>query len=103
VLEDTGLPRPESQDVEDFALVISEEQIEQADGDVIFVTWYGPAEDTTQAAFTENPLWETLSAVEAGRVYEVPDDTWMLGIGIGAASIVLDELEGHLADAYGTE
>ena len=103
VLQDTGLRRPESQDVDDFALVISEEQIEQADGDVIFVTWYGPAEETTQSAFTENPLWDTLSAVEAGRVYEVPDDTWMLGIGIGAAGIVLDELETHLADAYGTE
>lgn len=100
VLEDTGLPRPESQDVDDFALVISEEQIELADGDVIFVTWYGPAEETSQAAFTENPLWGTLSAVEAGRVYEVPDDTWMLGIGIGAANVVLDELESHLADAY---
>ena len=103
VLTDTGLPRPESQDVDDFALVISEEQIEQADGDVIFVTWYGPAEETTQSAFTENPLWETLTAVEEGRVYEVPDDTWMLGIGIGAATIVLDELEAYLSDAYRAE
>ena len=83
--------------------MISDEQIEQADGDVIFVTWYGPAEETTQSAFTENPLWETLTAVEEGRVYEVPDDTWMLGIGIGAATIVLDELEAYLSDAYRAE
>lgn len=93
VLEDVGLPRPESQDVDDFALVISEEQIDLADADVIFVTWYGPVADTTQPAFTSNPLWERLSAVQAGDVHEVPDDTWMLGIGVGAAGVVLGDLE----------
>lgn len=98
VLEDVGLPRPESQDVDEFALVISEEQIELADGDVIFVTSYGPAEETFEGEFTDNPLWERLSAVQADRVFEVPDDTWMLGIGIGAAGVVLDDLERHLVD-----
>lgn len=93
LLDDVGLPRPESQDVEDFALVISEEQIALADAEVIFVTWYGPAEDTTRPVFTSNSLWERLSAVRAGNVHEVPDDTWMLGIGLGAANIVLDGLE----------
>jgi iron complex transport system substrate-binding protein len=96
VLEDVGLPRPESQDVDDFALVISEEQIELADGDVIFVTSYGPAEESTQGEFTTNPLWDRLTAVQAGQVYEVPDDTWMLGIGVGAANVVLDDLERRL-------
>lgn len=99
VLEDVGLPRPESQDVDDFALVVSEEQIDLADGDVIFVTSYGPTEESTQPEFTSNPLWQNLSAVEEQRVYEVPDDTWMLGIGIGAADIVLDDLERYLVGA----
>ncbi|MQA00238.1 MAG: ABC transporter substrate-binding protein [Dehalococcoidia bacterium] len=93
VLEDVGLPRPAPQDVDDFALVISEEQIHLADGELIFVTWYGPAEDTTRASFTSNPLWERLEGVQAGHVHEAPDDTWMLGIGIGAANVVLDDLE----------
>ncbi|MGH2381203.1 MAG: ABC transporter substrate-binding protein [Candidatus Limnocylindria bacterium] len=99
VLDDVGLPRPESQDADDFALVISEEQIALADGDVIFVTSYGPTDESTQPEFTSNPLWDNLGAVEAGQVYEVPDDTWMLGIGIGAANIVLDDLERYLVSA----
>jgi iron complex transport system substrate-binding protein len=100
VLDDVGVPRPESQDVDDFALTISEERIGLADGDLVFVTWYGPSEDTTREAFTTNALWENLGAVEEGRVYEVPDDTWMLGIGVGAANIVLRDIEELLlADA----
>ena len=99
VLEDVGLQRPESQDVDEFALEIGEEQIGLADGDVIFVSWYGPSADTTRPAFTSNPLWQNLAAVRAGRIYEVPDDTWMLGIGIGAANRVLDDLERILLKA----
>lgn len=65
---------------------------------MIFVTWYGPDQETTRPAFTSNPLWNRLAAVQAGNVHEVPDDTWMLGIGIGAANIVLGNLERLLAD-----
>lgn len=93
ILDDVGLPRPEPQDVDDFALEISAEQLEQADGDIIFTTHYGPADDTTKGALTTNPLWDRLGAVERGDVYEVPDDYWMLGIGIGAANLVLDDIE----------
>ncbi|MBW3558081.1 MAG: iron-siderophore ABC transporter substrate-binding protein [Actinobacteria bacterium] len=96
VLEDVGLPRPPSQDVDDFALEISAEQLEQADADVIFVTNYGPAEETTKGELTSNPVWGTLSAVQEDDVYEVPDDYWMLGIGIQAANLVLDDIEEHL-------
>ncbi len=93
VLADVGLPRPPSQDVEDFAAEISAEQLEQADADIIFTTHYGPIDDTTKNELTSNPLWENLTAVQSGAVYEVPDDHWMLGIGIRAANLVLDDLE----------
>jgi len=96
VLEDLGLPRPPSQDVDDFALTISAEQLAQADADVIFTTHYGPAEDTTEGALTSNPLWSSLGAVQAGDVHAVADDHWMLGIGIGAAQLVLDDVEALL-------
>ena len=95
ILEDVGLPRPPSQDVDDFAATISAEQLEMADADIVFTTHYGPADDTTKTELTTNPLWDQLSAVQAGDVYEVPDDHWMLGIGIGAANLVLDDIE-HL-------
>lgn len=98
ILDDVGLPRPESQDVDDFAATISAEQLEMADADIIFTTHYGPADDTTKTELTTNPLWGQLSAVRAGDVYEVPDDRWMLGIGIGAANLVLDDIEALLLD-----
>ena len=98
ILEDVGLPRPPSQDVDDFAATISAEQLDMADADIIFTTHYGPAEDTTKAQLTTSPLWGLLSAVQQGDVYEVPDDHWMLGIGIGAANLVLDDIEALLLD-----
>ncbi|MGH3665078.1 MAG: ABC transporter substrate-binding protein [Egibacteraceae bacterium] len=93
ILDDVGLPRPEAQDVEDFALYPSEEQIELMAGDVIFYTHYGPAEETTLPAITSNPLWQSLDAVERGRAYNVPEDHWIVGIGVQAADLVLDDLE----------
>jgi len=99
VLDDIGLPRPPSQDVAAFAAEISAEQLEQADADVIFTTHYGPADETTKGELTSNPVWQNLSAVRAGAVQEVPDDYWMLGIGIQAANKVLDDIERLLLEA----
>jgi len=93
ILQDAGLPRPPAQDVHEFALYPSGEQVGLMDGDVIFHSHYGPAEDTTEAAITGGRLWQRLRAVRAGRVHEVPEGHWMLGIGIGAAQLVLDDLE----------
>lgn len=96
VLDDVGLPRPESQDVDEFALEISPELIEQADADIIFTTHYGAADESTRAEITGNPLWDTLGAVQRGDVYDVADDHWMLGIGIRAANLVLDDIDALL-------
>lgn len=101
ILDDVGLPRPPSQDVNDFAADISAEQLEMADADIIFTTHYGPAEDTTKTELTTNPLWDQLTAVQQGDVYQVADDHWMLGIGIGAANLVLDDIESLLLEQQG--
>lgn len=98
VLEDVGLPRPPAQDVDDFAAEISLEHIPDMDGDVIFTTVYGPAEDTQQQEATDLSLWQDLDAVRQGAVHSVPDDYWMLGIGVGAANLVLDDLETTLLE-----
>lgn len=97
ILDDVGLPRPPAQDVDDFAAIVGDESIPAMAGDVIFTTSYGPRQDTDYARVTDTALWQDLDAVEAGRVYDVPDDYWMLGIGIGAANLVLDDLEAYLA------
>lgn len=94
VLEDVGFARPPVQQVEDETFVeVSAEQLAKADGDVIFISSYGPADETDQPAVTNSPLWQSLDAVQAGKVQPVSDDHWMLGIGIGAADLVLDDLE----------
>ena len=97
ILEDAGLPRPPSQDVEDFAIRnASSELIPEMGGDVIFVTAFGSEEETTLQEITSDPLWQQLEAVQQGRVYEVSDDLWMLGIGYTAANGVMDELSRYL-------
>jgi iron complex transport system substrate-binding protein len=99
VLQDAGLPRPEVQDVEDFALYLSDmEGIPQMDGDVIFVTTYGEESEMAKADYLASPLWQQLEAVQEGAVYEVPDSYWMLGIGMLAANQVIDDLFDYLAD-----
>lgn len=103
ILEDVGLPRPESQDVEDFALLnVSAEAIPDMDGDVIFTTVYGEESDTAKAQVESDPLWQNLQAVQQGRVYEVSDDLWMLGLGYTAAEGVLADLERYILGSEAT-
>jgi iron complex transport system substrate-binding protein len=103
VLEDAGLPRPEPQDVEDFALMeVSKEAIPKMDGDVIFTTVFGNEEETAAQEITSDQLWQQLDAVQNERVYRVSDDLWMLGIGYTAANGVLDDLNKYLVREGGT-
>ncbi|TDD15837.1 iron-siderophore ABC transporter substrate-binding protein [Kribbella turkmenica] len=91
VLEDAGLARPKSQDVEDFALEISPERIKDADADAIFVTVYADEKGLsakTAAQFEANPLWKPL----APKVHEVDDTTWMTGVGLQGAWHILTDL-----------
>lgn len=92
VIDDIGFARPESQRSEEFMLTISQEQIDLVDGDVIFVSYYGDPGETEMSAFLDSPLWQTLSAVQNGNVYEVDDDHWFLGIGFLGANRIFDDL-----------
>ncbi len=98
-ISDVGLPHPPiTNEVSKINVDLSAEQIPQADGDVVFVSAYGPKEDTPHAQVTGGPLWPQLRAAKAGRIHEVNDDTWFLGLGVGAANLVLDDLERLLPD-----
>ena len=98
VLEDVGLPRPPAQNVDAFGLLnLSAEAIPKMDGDAMFVTVYGNERDTAKEEITSNPLWQRLGAVRDGRVHEVSDDLWMLGLGYTAANGVVNDLEKNLA------
>jgi iron complex transport system substrate-binding protein len=99
VLEAVGLGRPESQQgTEDTWLPLSSEELGTVDGDVIFVTlWSGSTQEDLDALLTD-PLWGTLSAVQANKVYLVPDEYWMTAIGYLAANLILDDLQAYLVE-----
>ncbi|MEV5243088.1 iron-siderophore ABC transporter substrate-binding protein [Streptomyces cinnamoneus] len=92
VLSDVGLRRPESQDVDKPMLEVSPEQIDKADADLVFVTVADDPKKTQQDAVQENPLWKGLGAVTNDKVFQVPDETWMSGIGVQAANRVVDDI-----------
>ncbi|MFF5501950.1 ABC transporter substrate-binding protein [Streptomyces roseolus] len=96
ILEDAGMPRPKNQQVNDLAVEVSPEKIDQADADWIFTGVYGDAKATKKDAAQGNPLWKNLEAVKAGRAKDVPDETWYLGLGVTAANSVLDDLRADL-------
>lgn len=102
ILEDAGLSRPPSQDLDleqtkalEFSPIqypISKEVIDKADGDAVFVVvgnWDLEIKDVL-ASLTADPLWSKLDAVQQGKVYEVGD--YWVGSGPIAANAVLDDL-----------
>jgi iron complex transport system substrate-binding protein len=104
ILTDLGLPRPDSQNVDDFALLNqSLETLGQfADADFIFVSPALGENDAFAQEMLEGPLWQSLSAVQAGNYQVVLDDVWMAGIGYVAAQTIMDEIEAALAGAATT-
>lgn len=112
VLQDAGLSRPEAQDIDadaakarfgnEIQTSISRELLSQADGDVIFL-WTGEntAEATESAqkklqSLQQDPLWQQLKAVQAGRVYGVP--SYWIGSGPIAANRIIDDLFKYLVN-----
>lgn len=98
VMKDAGLPRPAVQDKDVFMEKATEERIPDLDADVMFFTQYRGADgaDTLVTKLQKHALWSQLNVVKAGKVYEVPDDYWMLGIGVVAAQKVQDDLFKYL-------
>ncbi|HYG57641.1 MAG TPA: iron-siderophore ABC transporter substrate-binding protein [Symbiobacteriaceae bacterium] len=92
IIKEAGLARPESQDKDAVFAKVTEEQIPDMDGDAIFVLYYGKAKGDSLAKFFKNPLWAQLNAVKAGKVFDVDDGHWGLGLGPMAANLVLDDL-----------
>ncbi|WP_156292107.1 ABC transporter substrate-binding protein [Oceanobacillus salinisoli] len=100
ILEEIGLARPESQDVDDFAATgVTKERINEMDGDVIFYFTYNVEDGDGQQVEDEwinDPLWNNLSAVQAGKAYEVSDTIWNTAGGVLAAHIMLDDIKEKL-------
>ncbi|MFF3228155.1 ABC transporter substrate-binding protein [Nocardia suismassiliense] len=97
ILADIGLPRPANQNVDELAVEVSKENIDQAAGDWIFYSSYGADVSPDQKAVTEGPIWRNMSAVKAGHAIAVDDEVWFLGLGPIGAMRVLDDLGKFLA------
>jgi len=93
LLTDLGFPRPESQNVDDFAAEVGLEQLEQANADVIVVAVFDALKNTNADAVLSSPVWKQLPGVQSGKVHRVDDQTWVGGIGYHAAFAVMDQIE----------
>jgi len=93
ILSDVGLQRPQSQGINPPAIPLSEEKLDVADGDVMFVMAHG-GNDTGERDFNriqQSPLWKKLKAVQNNRVYYVDPIVWR-GRNPFAADAVIDDL-----------
>jgi iron complex transport system substrate-binding protein len=103
ILADAGLSRPPSQRGERFSKSISKEQLQLADGDVIFV-WTNENnfqnEREAQMAIEQlqdDRLWSKLEAVQQDQIYAVNGNYW-IGSGPIAANLVVDDLFRYLVE-----
>lgn len=72
--------------------------IEVRDAQGKFASIYGNPDATEFNTFTSSPLWQSLGAVQADKVYHISDDHWFLGIGLLGANRVLDDILIFLSD-----
>jgi iron complex transport system substrate-binding protein len=109
LLSDIGFARPASQIIEQtpeeviaaggypFFTEFSWEEVTKADGDLIIVAgdWTGEAGAAALAELEANPLWQSLSAVQAGNVHYTSMN-WGGGDIAGAHNLLDD-----IAEAFG--
>ncbi|WP_329582646.1 iron-siderophore ABC transporter substrate-binding protein [Kitasatospora sp. NBC_01250] len=92
ILADLQLGRPDAQNVDQFDVEITPDQLAGADGDVLLYAVHGgPA--AAAAAVLTGPAWHALGAVRGHRAFPVDDQLWFEGIGYTGASLILAELQ----------
>ncbi|UOY03582.1 ABC transporter substrate-binding protein [Blastococcus sp. PRF04-17] len=97
VLADIGLDQLElpTAEVPTFA-ELSAEELTRADAEIVLYSSYGEARDSGEAAVLGGPLWPRLGAVRDGRALAVEDDVFYTGIGLTAATLILEDLGDRL-------
>jgi len=95
ILQNLGFARPEIQtDAGRWAKVVSREQLDKLDGDIIFLIHdENSSGSLTRSELVSDPVWSQLSAVERDRVYEVDAEVWTAGRSFLAALQILDDVE----------
>jgi len=93
LLTDMGFDLGADRDWNEYSMMeLSPELYEQIDGDVVF--FMSPGGDptaTTEAQITR--LWGAQPGPAGDKAFSVEDDTWMVGIGVIGANLVIDQVE----------
>ncbi|MGO4887342.1 ABC transporter substrate-binding protein [Anaerobacillus sp. MEB173] len=102
ILEEIGFARPESQDVDEFAIKgATKEMIPQMDGDILFYFTYetGDGEGSkVEEEWLNDPLFQKLPVVESGNAHKVDDAIWNTAGGVIAANLMIDDLEKRILE-----
>ncbi|MEW9617802.1 iron-siderophore ABC transporter substrate-binding protein [Shinella sp. S4-D37] len=102
VLHEAGVKRTAYETVADGTIVKRPdwEELANLDGDVLlYVSASGfesGPDDALEKQVTENPLWQLLPAVQAGRAHRVDRGPWQSFHGIGSANRILDDVERYI-------
>ncbi len=88
-----GVKRPEwQQRDDDFNFNVTDEQIDQLDGDMIILFGRESEKQYFDEKIKANPLWNTLKAVQNDQVHQANWIVWLSGHGIHAVNLMLDDL-----------
>ncbi|WP_338472771.1 iron-siderophore ABC transporter substrate-binding protein [Niallia sp. XMNu-256] len=97
ILDQLGFARPESQNVDEFAIKgATKEQIPLMDGDILFYFTYETGDGTAsqlEKEWLEDPIFQNLEVAKKGEVHKVDDVIWNTAGGIKAAHLMLDDIE----------
>ncbi|MBW4642231.1 MAG: iron-siderophore ABC transporter substrate-binding protein [Goleter apudmare HA4340-LM2] len=101
ILKDVGLSRPAAQNVNivNNYMPIVEEELDKADGDILFVGMMTTGDRQKLADLKQKPLWQKLRAVQQDRVYPVDYMTWR-GFNLLAADAIIDDLFKYLVNVH---
>ena len=97
ILDQLGFARPESQDVDEFAIKgATKEQMPLMDGDILFYFTYETGDHAAtelEKEWLEDPLFKNLEVAKNGEVHKVDDVIWNTAGGVKAANLMLDDIE----------
>ena len=97
ILDQLGFARPESQDVDEFAIKgATKEQMPLMDGDILFYFTYETGDNAAselEKEWLEDPLFKNLEVAKNGEVHKVDDVIWNTAGGVKAANLMLDDIE----------
>ena len=80
----------------DSALSLGVTPVGAVTTDVVLYSSFGAAEESGETEIVAGPLWPRLQAVQEDRAHAVEDDVFYTGIGLTAATLIVEDLADRL-------